>query len=62
MSDHLHPISVTDEYLAAILEEIRALRAELSKAVPLGDALVRLQEPETKKPAAKRTTRKAKAK
>lgn len=56
----LRPISVTDEYLAAILEELRTLRAELSKAAPAGDGLVRLQEPEPKK--AKRATRRSKAK
>jgi len=48
------PVTNTDEFLKAILDEIRGLRQDLKKPEPKGD-LVQLKEPKTtKKPRTKK--------
>lgn len=54
MSSGPNPISNTDEFLKAILDEIRGLRQDLKKPEPEGD-LVQLKEPKAvKRPRSKK--------
>jgi hypothetical protein len=41
------PVNATDMYLAAVLEEIKGLRADLATVPPAPDGLDQLREPET---------------